>query len=57
MVDGFYSLKKDYKDIIIESYIGDDILNFLKMHFTNLASNLAKIFQYLAIISLHLTIT
>ena len=39
------SLKKDYKDIIIESYIGDDILNFLKMHFTNLASNLAKNFS------------
>jgi len=39
------SLKKDYKDIILESYIGDDILNFLRIHFTNLASTLAKKFS------------
>ena len=33
MIDGGWlllSLKKDYKDIILESYIGDDVLNFLR---------------------------
>ena len=34
MVDGFYSsLKKDYKDIILESYIGDDHFKFFENAF------------------------